>query len=156
MPFKPFEQIDSLNLLIRIRGREASHEDREDWFSPLQIARGKDAAAEGEDVGDAGFGVEVDVLLVGERDEALAWEHGGSEVDYCDLEEEEGLGWSSVMDRWMWRGCYAYMFEDGASARRQISSCMWHVSLQELWVHLVPHIEELRLQRRHAGLPSSI
>lgn len=94
MPFKPFEQIDSLNLLIRIRGREASHEDREDWFSPLQIARGKDAAAEGEDVGDAGFGVEVDVLLVGERDEALAWEHGGAEVDYCDLEEEEGLRWS--------------------------------------------------------------
>jgi len=48
------------------------------------------------------------------------------------------------------------MLEDSATARRQITSSLRHVALQKLRVHLVPDVEELGLQLRDTGLPSSV
>lgn len=152
---KSLQQINGLNLLIRIRGRKTGHEDRENGFAAFEVAGGEDAAAEGEDVGDPGAGVVIDVLLVGERDQALAWEHGGAEVDYGGLEEEEGLyGLDLLLGRQMRNR--TYMLKDGTAARRQIASSLRHVTLQEFRVHMVPDVEELCLQLRDSGLPSTI
>jgi len=70
-----FQQFYRFAFGVGVIRSDASHEDWEDYFAPVELAVGEDAHCEGEDVRDAGVSVGEEGGLVGGGEEGLAGEH---------------------------------------------------------------------------------